>query len=97
MHKDKDTGKFTDDVGWEERNRVVRKIIYGDGLETWKEQVGYHRRSLNENVFFRFKTIFGERMMYRCKDSCRTEQLIRARILNIFTSYGLPRYEQIAN
>ena len=97
MHKDKDTGKFTDGVGWEERNRVVRKIIYGDGLETWKEQVGYHRRSLNENVFFRFKTIFGERMMYRCKDSCRTEQLIRARILNIFTSYGLPRYEQIAN
>lgn len=97
MHKDKNTGKFVDDVGWEDRNLVVRKIKYGDGMKAWKEQTGYHRRSLNENVFFRLKTIFGEKMMYRCKDSCITEQLIRARILNIFTSFGLPKYEQIAN
>ena len=97
VHKDYDKNKFVDDVGWEDRNLVVRRIKYGEGLEAWKAEVGYHRRSLNENVFFRLKTIFGERMMYRCMDSCKTEQLIRARILNIFTSFGLPKYGEIAN
>ena len=97
MHKDEAKNKFVDDVGWRERNLVVRKMMHSGGLEAWKEQVGYHRRSLNENIFFRYKTIFGERMMYKSKDSCRVEQLIRARILNIFTSFGLPRYEEVVS
>lgn len=93
MHKDKGLGKFVDDVGWEDRNKVVKAIQYNGGLAKWKEDVGYHRRSLNENVFFRYKTIFGDRMMNKTKENCETEQLIRTKILNTFTSFGLPKYE----
>lgn len=95
MHKDKDKNEFVDDVGWEDRNKVVKETNYRGELDEWKEKVGYHRRSLNENVFFRYKIIFGEKMKHRNKNSCRTEQLIRAKILNTFTMFGLPKYEVI--
>ena len=61
-------------------------------IEKWKEQVGYHRRSLVENAFYRLKTIFGGRMTMRTERNRHAEQLIRVKLLNLFTSYGLPKY-----
>ena len=41
-----------------QRNRAI-EYINKHGSKSWKEENGYHRRSLNEVVMFRYKTIFG--------------------------------------
>jgi hypothetical protein len=41
-----------------QRNEAV-KYIQEHGSGKWKEKQGYHRRSLNEIVMFRYKTVFG--------------------------------------
>ena len=91
-HYDLKDGRIVDIPGWEERNQVIRTIMRAGSMEKWKEQVGYHRRSLVENAFYRIKTIFGDRMTMRTEKNRHTEQLVRAKILNLFTSYGLPKY-----
>lgn len=80
-----------DTPGWEERNQVVRHVIEY-GLDGWKADVDYHRRSLVENTFFRLKTIFGERLKSRTEANQLTEQKLKALIINQFNSLGLPRY-----
>ena len=74
-----------------ERNQVVRHVIEY-GLDGWKVDVDYHRRSLVENTFFRLKTIFGERLKSRTEANQLTEQKLKALIINQFNSLGLPRY-----
>ena len=91
-HYDLKDGKLVDIPGWEERNQVIRAIIRAGSMEEWKKQVGYHRRSLVENAFYRLKAIFGDRMTMRTEKNRHVEQLIRVKILNLFTSYGLPKY-----
>ena len=85
-------GKLIDVPGWEERNQVIRAIMRAGCIENWKKQVGYHRRSLVENAFYRLKNTFGDRMTMRTEKNRHTEQLIRIKILNMFTTYGLPKY-----
>jgi hypothetical protein len=41
-----------------QRNETV-KYIQEHGSKKWKEKQGYHQRSLNEVVMFRYKTISG--------------------------------------
>ena len=41
--------------------REIRKT----SRKKWKEQIKYHVRSLSENIFFRYKTIFGDRLSAR--------------------------------
>lgn len=82
----------TDVPGWEARNRVIEAIEKCGGIEKWKELVGYHRRSLVENTFFRVKSIFGDKMMNRTERNRCTEQALRFMILNHFTMLGLPKY-----
>lgn len=84
--------QWHDTPGWEERNAVVRHIEEF-GLDGWKADVDYHRRSLVENAFYRWKTIFGERLKSRKEDTQYTEQCLKARIINIFNELGLPKYE----
>jgi hypothetical protein len=62
------------------------------GLENWKTEVGYHKRSLVENTFYRLKTSFGGSLRSRDKASQYTEQCIRARLINQFNVMGLPEY-----
>ena len=45
----------------DEALRVIRK----QGRHHWKEQSGYHQRSLAETAVFRFKTIFGDHLSTR--------------------------------
>lgn len=66
--------------------RRIRKI----GREQWKIESGYHRRSLAENGFFRYKTIFGDRVPARTEGNQRTQLLLRCKILNRFTLLGMP-------
>jgi hypothetical protein len=86
---------ISDEPGWEERNDVVSRI--GEiGMENWKKEVGYHRRSIVENAFYRLKTIFGSNLKSRGEQNQYTEQCIRASLINRFNQMGLPKYAVIA-
>jgi IS5 family transposase len=66
--------------------RRIRRI----GRDRWKQETGYHRRSLVETTVFRFKTIFGGSLMARTFDRQIVEALIKCNALNIMTQLGLP-------
>lgn len=86
--------QWYDTPGWEERNAVIRHIE-DVGLDGWKADVDYHRRSLVENAFYRWKTIFGGNLKSRKKETQYTEQCLRAKIINRFNELGLPKYELV--
>ena len=92
-HYDLKDGKIIDVLGYEKRNEVIRSIMKAGGLEKWKNEVGYHRRSLVENAFYRWKTIFGSNLKSRKEATQYTEQCLRAKIINRFNELGLPKYE----
>jgi len=70
----------------DENLRQIKKIT----RKKWKEQTGYHVRSLSETAMFRFKTIFGDRLNSRKLKSQKTEFLLSISILNKMTSLGMP-------
>jgi transposase len=70
----------------DENLRYIRK----HGRKKWKEESGYHRRSLAETAFFRIKTIFGDRLRSRDFDNQATEAFLRLSILNRMTALGMP-------
>lgn len=81
------------------RNQVL-EIIDEGGCETnrksWKEQSGYHRRSKSENVFFRWKTILGEKMYAREFKNQKTEAAIKSAVLNKFIQIAAPKAVKVA-
>lgn len=64
-------------------------------LKEWKQENGYHKRSLIETMMFRMKTLFGDQMRSRCWENQRTDLLIRCYAMNKITSLGLPKSERI--
>ncbi|MFL6212969.1 MAG: IS5 family transposase, partial [Blastocatellia bacterium] len=56
----------------------------------WKQEVGYHRRSLAETQMFRVKTIFGDRVRARQFAGQATQVLVRCAALNTMTHLGMP-------
>ena len=58
----------------------------------WKKASGYHIRSLAETTVSRFKNAFGDRIQARKFANQETEFKIKARILNVFHSLGMPEY-----
>ena len=66
--------------------RAIRK----QGLKKWKQQSGYHRRSLAETAMFRLKTIFGNQLTSRKFDNQLVEAIIKCRALNFMTELGMP-------
>ncbi len=81
-----------DKPGWEDRNAVVRHCEEY-GVDGWKADVDYHRRSLVENAFYRIKTIFGTNLKSHKEDTQYAEQSIRIKLINRFNSMGLPKYD----
>ena len=75
--------------GSEERNAMLERIAQ-IGRQAWKHESGYHRRSLAETTMFRLKTLFGDRLASRRDERQRTESILRAYALNIFTRLGMP-------
>jgi hypothetical protein len=69
--------------------RAIRRL----GRKRWKEQVGYHRRSLGETAMYRMKCCFGDRLKNRLLQNQQTEARLRAKNLNHFTRLGLPEFE----
>jgi hypothetical protein len=70
----------------DENLRRVRQV----GRRKWKEESGYHRRSLVETAMFRFKTIFGEKLSARVFESQAAEAFLRCAALNKMTQLGMP-------
>lgn len=71
----------------DENLRRIREV----GIQQWKTDTGYHRRSIAENCVFRFKTIFSDRLSSRKFDNQRTEILLKCQILNKMANLGLPQ------
>jgi len=72
--------------------RQIRRV----GRQRWKQEVGYHRRSLAETAVFRFKIIFGYTLSARTLSRQITEARIKAAALNRMTQLGMPDSYKVA-
>jgi len=81
-------------VPWQrdENLRAIRRT----GRRRWKQESGYHRRSLAETTFFRVKTIFGSTLSARQFPQQATELFITAAALNRMTHLGMPDSYRLA-
>jgi IS5 family transposase len=70
----------------DENLRRIRRI----GRKRWKQESGYHRRSLAETQMFRIKTIFGARVSAREFEGQVRQMLVRCAALNRMTHLGMP-------
>jgi hypothetical protein len=76
----------------DENLRVIRRL----GRRRWKQEVGYHRRSLAETAFFRLKTIFGATLAARAFAQQATELFLKVAALNRMTRLGMPQSYPLA-
>ena len=76
----------------DENLRYIRK----HGQQQWKEDSGYHMRSLVETAMFRLKNIFGDELSTRLLETQTTQALIRCLALNKMTHLGMPVSFQVA-
>ena len=76
------------------RDEAIRQIRRR-GRSRWKQDVGYHRRSLSETAMYRMKCCFGDRLKNRLTPNQQTEARVRCKILNKFTHLGLPQFKWI--
>ncbi len=64
--------------------------IQSKGRAGWKEDSGYHRRSIAENMMYRLKQL-GDRLFSREFDRQVAESHVRVAIINRFTCLGIPK------
>ena len=76
----------------DENLRSIRK----QGRKKWKQEVGYHRRSLAETTVFRYKTIFGDKSQSRKIENQFAEMFIKCAALNRMTHLGMPHSYKVA-
>jgi hypothetical protein len=76
----------------DENLRRIRQI----GRKAWKEESGYHQRSLGGTAMLRMKTLFGDEISSRASRQQATEMGIRCRAMNIMTHQGMPQSERVA-
>jgi len=76
----------------EERHKRDENLrhIRQHGRKSWKQESGYHIRSLAETIMFRLKTIFGDKLSARLLETQTTQALIRCLALNRMTQLGMP-------
>jgi hypothetical protein len=72
----------------DEALRGIRRL----GRRRWKQEVGYHRRSLVETSMSRLKRAFGSRLKNKRFENQQTEARLRCKLLNRFTHLGLPQF-----
>jgi IS5 family transposase len=69
---------------------ALLKEIEAKGRDGWKEDSGYHRRSLSENMMYRFKQL-GDKLLSR-RFACQVvEAHIRVAVINGFAYLGMPQ------
>jgi Transposase DDE domain len=72
----------------DEALRGIRRL----GRKRWKQEIGYHRRSLVETSMSRLKRAFGNRLKNKSFDNQQTEARLRCKLLNRFTQLGMPQF-----
>ena len=77
--------KQTDTLVRDDILREMRKV----GRKKWKEKIGYHKRSLVENAFYRYKTILGSTLRSKSIENQKIEVLVGCNIINKFTQMGM--------
>jgi len=78
-----------------QRDENLRAIRH-QGRRRWKQEAGYHRRSLAETAFFRLKTLFGPALRSREFSRQATELFLRVATLNRMTHLGMPESYRLA-
>jgi transposase len=78
-----------------QRNEAV-EFINNHDRKQWKINEGYHKRSRNETVMFRYKRAFGGEMQARKIENQQTEVFIKSKILNIYRDVGMPLSYRVA-
>jgi hypothetical protein len=71
----------------DENLRRIRAV----GRKKWKQESGYHRRSLAETAMSRYKRIVGEKLKAREFARQTTEAFVGVLILNKMTAIGMPQ------
>ena len=71
------------------RDEILRAIRH-KGRKHWKQQRGYHRRSLAETQMFRYKQIIGDKLRARALANQQVESRLGCAILNRMTQLGRP-------
>jgi Transposase DDE domain len=71
------------------RDCVIEKIRQ-IGRTKWKQESGYHRRSLVETSMFRIKTLLGTRLSTRKFEHQQVEAAIWCNVINQMTNLGMP-------
>jgi hypothetical protein len=76
----------------ESRDRAIRRMaeLGSEGRKLWKKEENYHRRSRVETFMFRLKTILGDRLVSRKKETQTTESSIKMHVLNRMLELGRP-------
>lgn len=72
------------------------RYIRQHGRQQWKDDSGYHIRSLAETIMFRLKTLFGDKLSARLLETQTTQALIRCLALNKMTHLRMPQSYPIA-
>lgn len=76
------------------RDNIVRRMR-AVGRIQWKAEVQYHKRSLIENAFLRYKKLFGGKLRAISLENQKIETLIGCNILNTFSEMGMPISESV--
>lgn len=77
------------------RNEAVKKMREA-GRDEWKNEVGYHKRSLVETAMFRLKMIMGGDLKARIWENQVSEAMIKLQALNKMTELGMPESYKVA-
>lgn len=72
--------------------RRIRTI----GMERWKHESRYHRRSIAENAMFRLKTVFTDKVRSVKLLNQRIQLLLRCKALNRMSTLGMPKSYLVA-
>ena len=86
----KDAVRWEDEPDYQKehpRNQVLERIDQV-GRQQWKQESGYHRRSLAETTMFRFKTIFGATLRRRLFDNQAVELFLKCAARKSHVSTG---------
>ncbi|WP_445627651.1 IS5 family transposase [Nostoc sp. DSM 114167] len=67
------------------------------GRKQWKQESGYHRRSLSETAIFRLKTIFGGKLRRRFFDNQAVDLFLQCAALNRMIQLGKPDSYKVEN
>lgn len=88
---------------WQHGNRREERLVRDENLRRiravgkrhWKQECGYHQRSLAETCVFRYKSSFGERVQTRKVENQFKEMLLKCALLNRMTHLGMPVSEKV--